>query len=422
MTKSVVCFLCVAPLVAVAVPIGLRAQAPSRANRSDRPPGTSRDEWQTAQRDTSPRPRVEGPNPGTASDATNMPDYGRGERVPHDPPPAIETDSGRPSPRNGRNFADPKFVAGDQIWREYNLAPYTARLASVARPEQAVIDWTVKRTGTETWNGEDVSVLSATRARLRVFHRPDVQAQVAEIVERFIRPAQTQVSMRVQIVTTTDLDWRSGLAHLLIPAALGPDGQQAWVIPHEDVSLLRERLRRDNQAATLAQQHILATNGRPATIETTQAVNYIAGLELESGLYLAYQPAIARLNEGVKLSLDPLWTADGAAVDVTFRLSSRVVSRLHNARAVAPLSTGNQNTVVQVPEVSGTWFEGTILWPHSQMLLLSGGVQTGHTVARRGKFGLSSPPHELLVLIELDPPLSARATSRRPAATRERVP
>ncbi len=35
-----------------------------------------------------------------------------------------------------------------QVWREYDITPYTARVTSTNRPEQAIIDWVLRETGT----------------------------------------------------------------------------------------------------------------------------------------------------------------------------------------------------------------------------------------------------------------------------------
>ena len=302
------------------------------------------------------------------------------------------------------------------MWRDYNLSPYTARLGGIAHPEQAVVDWILKATGPETWHGEDPAVLSASRTRLRVFHRPDVQTHVAEIVERFTRPAQPQVSMRVQFLTTSDLNWRNGLVHVLKPAAVGADGQHVWLIAPEDLSLIRNRLKLDRQPGSV-NQRVLANNGQSTTIESGQSVNYISGLDLNSGIYLAYQPIIARLQEGVKATFTPLWTADGSAVDLEVKVSTRVVNKLHYAQSAAPLRSSTQETVVQVPEVTATSLEQTLNWPTSQILLISAGVQPTKANTGRGPIKFSSSTAEVLIVVELDSPVSARAAARRAAPT-----
>ena len=73
-----------------------------------------------------------------------------------------------------------------QVWREYDITPYTARVATTKRPEQAIVDWILRETGYEAWHSEPLAVLSATPRTLRVYHTPAMQAVVADIVDRFV--------------------------------------------------------------------------------------------------------------------------------------------------------------------------------------------------------------------------------------------
>ncbi|MDZ7619313.1 MAG: hypothetical protein U1E05_20125, partial [Patescibacteria group bacterium] len=56
-----------------------------------------------------------------------------------------------------------------QVWREYDIAPYTVRVTSTQRPEQALVDWILRETGYEAWHGEPLGILSATPRTLRVY-------------------------------------------------------------------------------------------------------------------------------------------------------------------------------------------------------------------------------------------------------------
>jgi hypothetical protein len=224
---------------------------------------------------------------------------------------------------------------------------------------------------------------------------------------------QFQVSMRVQMVNCTDLDWRSGLVHLLKPEAIGTEGQQVWLIALEDAALIRERLRINRQPGTVNEKQILGQIGQPSTIEACRGVNYISGLELTSGLYVAYQPVISRLNEGVQATFTPLWSTDGLGVDVDVKLTTHAVTKLHYAQSAAPLASGNQNAAIQVPEVAATSLEHSVNWPRSQVLLISAGVHPGTSGAKRAGLSFSTPPTEILILAEIDPPISNRSAARR---------
>ena len=48
-----------------------------------------------------------------------------------------------------------------QIWREYDISPYTSRVTNTERPEQAIVDWILRETGTEVWFSEPLGILTA---------------------------------------------------------------------------------------------------------------------------------------------------------------------------------------------------------------------------------------------------------------------
>jgi hypothetical protein len=38
-----------------------------------------------------------------------------------------------------------------QVWREYDISPYTNSVEDSDRPQQAVIDWILRETGSDVW-------------------------------------------------------------------------------------------------------------------------------------------------------------------------------------------------------------------------------------------------------------------------------
>ena len=50
-----------------------------------------------------------------------------------------------------------------QVWREYDISPYTARVKDSDRPQQAIVDWILRETGTDVWFAEPLGILSANR-------------------------------------------------------------------------------------------------------------------------------------------------------------------------------------------------------------------------------------------------------------------
>jgi hypothetical protein len=59
-----------------------------------------------------------------------------------------------------------------QVWREYDISPYSSRVTTTQRPEQAIVDWILRETGTDVWFSEPLGLLNASRNTLRVYHTP----------------------------------------------------------------------------------------------------------------------------------------------------------------------------------------------------------------------------------------------------------
>ena len=73
-----------------------------------------------------------------------------------------------------------------QVWRKYDIRPYTQKLTDHEHPEQAIIDWILRETGTDHWFREPLGLLSANRNTLSVYHTPATHAVVSKIVDRFV--------------------------------------------------------------------------------------------------------------------------------------------------------------------------------------------------------------------------------------------
>src|SRR6187399_1983546 len=68
---------------------------------------------------------------------------------------------------------------GGQEWRDYDISPYTARVTSTNRPEQAILDWILRETGYEAWHTQPLAVLNIDNHRLRVYHTPEMHGLVS---------------------------------------------------------------------------------------------------------------------------------------------------------------------------------------------------------------------------------------------------
>ncbi len=115
----------------------------------------------------------------------------------------------RPAPTGGprqpiaRVTPGPNTLPNDagQEWRDYDISPYTARVTSTNRPEQAIRDWILRETGYEAWHGDVVAVLRADHRTLSVYHTPEMHAVVSEMVDRFVNTEAESQAFGMRVIT-----------------------------------------------------------------------------------------------------------------------------------------------------------------------------------------------------------------------------
>ena len=114
-------------------------------------------------------------------------------------------------PTRARVTKGPGTLPNDhgQVWREYDVSPYTLRVSTTNRPEQAIVDWILRETGYEAWHGDPLGILSASGNTLRVYHTPDIQSIVADIVDRFVNSQAQAAAFGLRIVTVRNPNWRA---------------------------------------------------------------------------------------------------------------------------------------------------------------------------------------------------------------------
>jgi hypothetical protein len=151
-------------------------------------------------------------------------------------PPLMAQDGSRTKQDNvSQDASSPQFLPyGDgQKWKEYDLSDYTSQLTDVPKPEQAIVDWILRETGTEIWFSEPLGFMSASRQTLRVYHVPAVQDRVQEVVARFVDNPSDQYVMGVRLITVSNPNWRASGLHLLRSVPVQSPGVDAWLITKE---------------------------------------------------------------------------------------------------------------------------------------------------------------------------------------------
>jgi hypothetical protein len=325
-------------------------------------------------------------------------------------------------PENGTAPAEEPTpnLAGEpgQQWRSFDISGYTGLDHSQPDPQNAIVEWIFRRTGSAPWHGERVASLSAGRTLLRAYHSASVLKQVAEVVERFTNATNDYLSIRVRFVAAVDTRWRYAVFSRLTPVGSGAQGQQIWTLKVEDAAFVLAQMQVYQGFRLLVDQKYDMVNGQTLTLKHFDKRGYTAGLQREGAAGLGYQPRTDTLEEGVTLRLSPLLTFDGDMLDAAIDLSANTVKSFHRTRVIAPREIGPSELTIDVPEVVESRLNQTVKsWPLGQTLLISAGIHPGILQSKAGFLNLRIPGTvptgtELLVFLDADTSNRGRTASR----------
>jgi hypothetical protein len=263
-----------------------------------------------------------------------------------------------------------------QVWREYDISPYTTRVTTTARPEQAVVDWVLRETGYEAWHGEPLGILSAGQHTLRVYHTPEMQAIVGDIVDRFVNSEAETHAFSLRIVTIENPNWRARALRLMTPIPVQSPGVQGWLLAKEDAALLISELRRRTDYREHNAPNLLVHNGQATVISSMRPRTYTKGIIPTANIWPGYQPEMGVLDEGFSLEFSPLVSLDGGTVDAIVKLRLNQIEKMVPVilevptDAVSPASQAQ----VEVPQLTMCNLHERFRWPVDKVLLLSMGV------------------------------------------------
>jgi hypothetical protein len=276
-----------------------------------------------------------------------------------------------------RVSAGPAELPSDhgQLWREYDISPYTLRVASTNRPEQAIVDWILRDTGYEAWHGEPFGILSADARRLLVYHTPEMQQKVAEVVDRFVSSEAESQAFELRVVTIDHPNWRAKAQRLLRPVQAQTPGVQAWLLSREDVAALAAELRRRSDYREHSAPQLAVSNGQSTVVSATRTRNYVRDILPQAAVWPGYQPQQGVLNEGFTLEFSPLVSVDGQQIDATIKCDVDQVEKLVPVAIEMPTPAAPRGRAqLDVPQVAAIRFHERFRWPVDQVLLVSLGM------------------------------------------------
>jgi hypothetical protein len=305
-----------------------------------------------------------------------------------------------------------------QVWREYDLRGYTSRVTTSAKPEQAIVEWILRETGTEIWFSEPLGILSADKNMLRCYHTPEMQAVVAEVVDRFVNSQAESHMLSIRLATVGNPNWRAKAYPLLKPVAVQMPGVEAWLVSKENAAFILSDLSKRTDFREHNSPNLVIHNGQAHTISKLQPKQYVRSVRPRDGVGTGYDNDLVQLQEGYTLTISPLFSLDRKTVDAVIKCEVDQVEKLIPISIDLPGAGGlKQRVQVQVPQMVSWRLHERFRWPSDQVLLLSCGVvaapapDKGGAVAIVNAFTTTSGRADALLFVDCQ--------GRAPSAPRE---
>ncbi len=262
-----------------------------------------------------------------------------------------------------------------QVWREYDISPYTTRVTVTKRPEQAVIDWILRETGYEAWHTEPLGLLSADLRRLRVYHTPEMQKVVADIVDRFVSSEAATYTFSLRVATLDSPNWRAAAQPLLRAIPTQTPGANAWLLPQENAAILLGQLRRRSDYREHSSPYLMVNNGQSTVVSAMRARSYVRDVTLRPDLPAGFEPALGQVDEGFGLDFSPLLSADRRMIDAAIKCNVDQVEKMLSVMLDVPMpAMQRQRTKIEVPQITHYRFHERFRWPIDHVLLVGMGM------------------------------------------------
>ncbi|MFM8250093.1 MAG: hypothetical protein ACKOBW_00695 [Planctomycetota bacterium] len=262
-----------------------------------------------------------------------------------------------------------------QIWREYDISPFTLRAKGIEKPERAIVDWVLRETGTEVWFSEPLGILNANASTLRVYHTPEMQRLVASIVDRFVHSGADSFVISVRMATVGSPNWRTRASGWMRPVEVKTPGVDAWLVSRENAALLLAEISRRADYREHNSPNVLIANGQSHTMARQRAKPYVKSLRAREPLGTGVDSILGQIDEGYSLELNPLFSLDGRTVDAVIKCQIDQVEKMNSVPLDLPSLNGQfQRVQIQVPQVVSWRLNERFRWPADQVLVISCGV------------------------------------------------
>jgi len=358
-------------------------------------------------------PNISGANDGSPRVADNTSIPSLENRTPL--APATVSDSGagtgsapsaspRMAPTRSGNVTLP--TSAGQYWMEYDIRPYTQALKNVDRPQQAIIDWILRDTGTDVWFNEPTGILTADQSTLRVYHNDAMHQIVKQVYERFVNGTIEPQVFGLRIITIGNPNWRQRALSWMRSVEVESPGVHGWLLNKENSAMLMAMLRSRSDVHETQFPDLTMINGQSHSIDQLRSKNYVREYARQEQPYVAYVPVSDEIKEGYRLQFSPLLSTDLKSLDVFLKCSIDQVEKLNNVAIELPTAAGGlQNAQIDVPQLVSWRLHERFRWSADQVLILSCGVIAAPTTTADGTLlGNANRSGGLLGLGRLLPP------------------
>jgi hypothetical protein len=247
-------------------------------------------------------------------------------------------------------------------------------------------------------------MLSADNRTLRVYHTPEVQDAVADIVDRFVSSEAETHAFGLRIITLGSPNWRAKAHNLLRPVQVQSQGVQAWLVAKEDAAFLLAELRKRNDFREHSSPHLLVNNGQATVVAATRPRPYQKNIITRPDTFPSYEAEMSQIDEGFSLELSPLLSRDGRIIDATLKCKIEQVEKIVPVPLDLPSQGGQrQRARVDIPQVSQFELNERFRWPTDHVLVVGMGVVAVPVPAEpgmRGPLALGPARADLVLFIE----------------------
>jgi hypothetical protein len=265
-----------------------------------------------------------------------------------------------------------------QLWREYDITPFTQGRnfpAGSNPPEQMLIDWILRKTGTARWHTAPFGILTADSEKLYVYHTKEMQLIVADIVDRFVCPQLWSETCTLRIVSTPRPDWMSKAHSQLKPIPIATQGVQGWILEKTAAQSLLQELSRRGDFRELIPPQSLIPHGIQHNVVAKKQRTYLRDAQPNASALNGYAEDRVTIDEGIGLSMTPLAMLDGQHMAATIKLDIVQIERmLTSTIEIATATNSRQRVQIESPQMASCKLDEVVGFPKSRVLLLDLGT------------------------------------------------